>query len=103
MHPLPHAPSYDRPSWHTQLPNNNKNRTGELEKCSDGDLKADIYVAAVYLNKQSYVESLDGNEFCAVAGRPGVRSLIFSDATTPILDDHLGHILISFVLAWFIL
>ncbi|KAI0869789.1 ankyrin repeat-containing domain protein [Hypoxylon argillaceum] len=58
-------------------------RADELEKCSDEELKADIYVAAIYLNKHSYVESLiddDGVEFCSVATRRGVHSTIFGDA-----------------------
>ncbi|KAI0856278.1 ankyrin [Xylaria cubensis] len=45
------------------------------------DLKADIYVAAIYLSKKSYVERLitDGIKFCGVAGRLGVCSTIFGD------------------------
>ncbi|GAW17529.1 hypothetical protein ANO14919_069870 [Xylariales sp. No.14919] len=54
----------------------------ELEKCSDEALKADIYVAAVWLGKLSYVESLiaDGVEFCTVGRRNDVHSSIFGHA-----------------------
>ncbi|RWA07124.1 hypothetical protein EKO27_g7981 [Xylaria grammica] len=54
----------------------------ELEKCSDEALKADIYVAAIWLGKLSYVESLiaDGVEFCTVGRRKDVHSSIFGDA-----------------------
>lgn len=57
--------------------------TNEPYTCSDADLEADIYVAAIYLGKQSYVESLiaDGIEFCAVAGRPDVDSTIVNTRT----------------------
>ncbi|KAI8945577.1 ankyrin [Xylaria longipes] len=59
-----------------------KPKTDGSDKCSDRDLKADIYVAAVHLGKQSFVESLitNGTEFCAVAQRPDIRSTIFGDA-----------------------
>ncbi|KAI0185851.1 ankyrin repeat-containing domain protein [Xylaria flabelliformis] len=45
------------------------------------DLKADIYVAAIYLSKKSYVERLiaDGIKFCELPGRLGVCSTIFGD------------------------
>lgn len=57
-------------------------KTHGVEECPDGDLKADIYVAAIYLGKTSYVESLiaDGVEFCAVLGKPDVSSTIFGSA-----------------------
>ncbi|KAJ8115531.1 hypothetical protein ONZ43_g4649 [Nemania bipapillata] len=46
------------------------------------ELDADVYIAAIYLNKQSYVESLiaNGIEFCAVEGRSGVHSRVFGEA-----------------------
>ncbi|KAI0408633.1 ankyrin [Xylaria palmicola] len=50
-----------------------------LDECTDRDLKADIAVAAIYLGKHSYVESLmiGGVEGCAV---PDVRSTVFGTA-----------------------
>ncbi|KAI0549996.1 ankyrin repeat-containing domain protein [Xylaria curta] len=51
----------------------------ELSDDCPEDLEADIYVAAVYLNKTSYVKRLiaDGIEFGKVAGSPAVCSAIF--------------------------
>ncbi|KAI1737502.1 ankyrin [Xylaria scruposa] len=56
-------------------------KTDDPDDSSDEDLEADTYVAAVYLGKQSYVESLtaDGTKFCKVMGRSDVCSTIFGD------------------------
>ncbi|KAI8953919.1 hypothetical protein F4801DRAFT_534877 [Xylaria longipes] len=53
----------------------------ERTKCSDADLEADLYVAAIYLGKQSYVEGLiaDGVELCDVCS--GVFGSAFYAAT----------------------
>ncbi|RYC66041.1 hypothetical protein CHU98_g149 [Xylaria longipes] len=53
----------------------------ERTKCSDADLEADLYVAAIYLDKQSYVEGLiaDGVELCDVCS--GVFGSAFYAAT----------------------
>ncbi|KAI8629705.1 hypothetical protein F5Y19DRAFT_475154 [Xylariaceae sp. FL1651] len=52
------------------------------KKSFDEDLKADLYVAAICLGKQSYVEELiaKGSEFCNTAIQPDVRSTVFGGA-----------------------
>ncbi|KAI0538437.1 ankyrin [Xylaria digitata] len=64
-------------------------------KCSDKELEADLYVAAIYLDKQFYVEGLiaDGIEFCDIAGRPDVHSTVFGKAfSAAIRQGNLGMI-----------
>ncbi|KAI0436860.1 ankyrin [Xylaria telfairii] len=53
-----------------------------VKECSNEDLNADIYIAAIYLGKTSYVESLiaDGVKFCTMIGTPRIYSSLFGDA-----------------------
>ncbi|KAF2967556.1 hypothetical protein GQX73_g5986 [Xylaria multiplex] len=54
----------------------------EQEECSNKDLQEDLYVAAIYLNKQSYVKRLiaDGIKLCDTASGYGVHSGVFGKA-----------------------
>ncbi|KAI0517624.1 ankyrin [Xylaria bambusicola] len=52
------------------------------EPCSDGDLEADLYVAAIYLGQKPYIKGLiaDGVQFCSRVNQPDIRSTVFGTA-----------------------